>query len=217
MYEYISSVNNIYVLMDGTVKGLISIAQPNIETKIQSFANLASGWDYGHGGPISASTVRLAQMWSRVLRNNGFLEIDAFPGGDGEIVVSACHNDHYYEVIIEPDHTISIAYDFKGKQMYYKPNMSELDAKQAILEAVGRIWSAFDYSTQINLILNKINLHGQLLEIQRAMGAYQSLTTNALSSPEHQFAPIFVNTIKTFQVLYGNPQFFGSLTQIYCQ
>jgi hypothetical protein len=187
MYQEITSVNNIiYILIDNiSIKELNYIVQPSVETKIKSFANLDNGWDYGRGGPIQPTTIRLALSWSRFLRNRGLLEIDAFPGESGEIVVSADHGDHYCEVIIEPDHTISIAYDFKGKQMYYKPNMSESDARFVILGVVRQIWNVFDYYTRISLIVDKINLHGQLSETQKTTVAYQSWAVNAFRTPAH--------------------------------
>lgn len=186
--------------------------------KISSFANLHPGWDYGRGGPIREAARNLGLGWNNFFRSIGFVETDAFPGGDGELVIAAGNEDHYFEIIIEPDVTVSLAYDLKGKQAFYRPNMSSFEAEQTILHIMGRPqWMSFGYSTQTNTIRNGVNLHVQHFGTQKTT-AYSPLSAlTALINPAPPSAPISGSTINNSQASSGNPQFFGDLHPTYFQ
>jgi hypothetical protein len=187
------------------------------ENKINSFANLPDGWDYGDGGSIPKHTRDTAIAWDRLLQTQGFIETDAFPGADGEIVVAVGIGEHYFEVIIEPDDTISLAYDFRRKQVSYRPNMTSMEAVQAILELTGQICGVSGYYTQINTTKNRENLHVPRFATPRMTDVYRSWEWNVSTAAEDQFVPILGSFTKDTPELWESPPFFGSLNPIFYQ
>jgi hypothetical protein len=186
-----------------------------IDEKINSFAFLRDGWDYGNGGPIPQHTRDLALAWNRFLQSQGFVESDAFPGGDGEIVIATESDDHYLEVIIESDDSISLAYDFQSKQVFYRANMSSMDAVQTIIELAGQICGVSGYYTQTNLIGNEVGLRAQRFGTQRRTDVFQSSVWNALTTEETQFAHTSGDSIRDIPESWESHRYFGSLNPIF--
>lgn len=56
--------------------------------KIQSFAHLPHGWCYGSGEPLSPEAIGHAINWLRSLVKLNLIDNNAFPGADGEIIIS---------------------------------------------------------------------------------------------------------------------------------
>lgn len=84
-----------------------------VERQILAFAHLSDGWNYGRGKASSSKTIRNA-LWIRSkLSELGATTIEAFPKGDGGIVVSGlakkdivdvtCTVDGQYDIYIERD------------------------------------------------------------------------------------------------------------------
>jgi hypothetical protein len=195
--------------------GVPTDATSPVAQKLCSFANLPIGWDYGSGGPISIREISRALNWEKCLRAQGFLDTDAFPGGDGEVVVSASLGDHYVEVIVEPDNTTSVAYDFQRKQIFYRLNLSFSEAMQVITEVAGRIWNASDYYINVNTIRNRGSSLDPHLGILRTTDFFQSLDQTVSTRPGR--ASVTTSEIFTSSTpeLWENPQFSGSSNPIY--
>jgi hypothetical protein len=188
-----------YDLFDGT------------EDKIKSFAQLARGWDYGNGGPIPEGTLRKARAWNTLLKEVGFSETDAFPGGGYEVVVAGSIGEHYVEIIVEPSDRISIAYDHKGRQQFYKANLSESEAEQAMGSLVRGLWSASDYFTRISTTQNNISSPELLFATWTV--DYRSLSGTAFNNLEILSEPTSGSTINAFPELWANHLYSGNLTQ----
>jgi hypothetical protein len=124
------------------VHGFVLDTAQDANSMINSFGRLPRGWDFGRGGPIPEAMLAIALAWNDFLQLCGYSEIEAFPG-EGEVLLAVSDSDHYFEVIIESDHTISIAYDFQRRQVFYRPRMSQKKALETVSEIMGRKWSAF--------------------------------------------------------------------------
>jgi hypothetical protein len=191
------------------------------EDKITSFATLAEGWDYGRGGAIAKPTIETAVQWNSFLRLLGFLETDAFPGGDGEVAITAGYGIHHLEIIVEPDLTISIAYDHRGKQKLYLRSLAAPEATWAISRIAGEIWSASDYYTPINMTHEQESSQDLPSGTRRQMGHFQSLEWTAFNKAARRSAPTSDNSIWEFPGLWGihpssgglNPAFFRKDTR----
>jgi hypothetical protein len=207
---YTGGMNAVYI------GGVLSVRN-STDDKIRSFGNLRQGWDYGEGGPIPERTRDLALAWNRLLQSQGFGETDAFPGSDGEIVVAAGNNIHYLEVIIEPDGSTSLAYDFQGKQAFYRPNMSAMEAVQMIIDLAGQICGVSGYYTQINLTGNEASLRGRRFVTQRTTDVFQSSAWNVSTLEDDQSAITSGSFTKSTPESWGTPRFFGSLNPIFYQ
>jgi hypothetical protein len=120
-----------------------TLSAQTVASKIESFAALPVGWDYGTGGPIAFPVINSALEWNDFLVQQGPSYTDAFPGSDGEIVLAAGFGDDYIEVIVESDgRTVSVAHDFQRKQMLYRSYESQEEAKQLVRNIVGQRWNA---------------------------------------------------------------------------
>jgi hypothetical protein len=177
---------------------------------INSFARLPRGWDFGRGGPIPERTLALARRWNTFLQGCGFNEIEAFPGEE-EVMLAVSDGDHYFEIIIENDHTISIAYDFERKQVFYRPRMSQQKALETLAEIMGRKWSASGFFTRVATMSGSTNLHGLRLGTPPKMDVYLSWTGIASDPPVCPLGHIFDSTIKDTLGWSGNLPSSGNL------
>lgn len=60
--------------------------------KIRNFGSLPVGWHYGEGIPAPPIAIDLALRVEAMLRTTGYPETDAFPGGEGQILVTGYLN-----------------------------------------------------------------------------------------------------------------------------
>ena len=77
-------------------------AKPSaIGRRICSFRYLPVGWHFGEGHPATDAAVSMALAVAELLPSCD--DVEAFPGVDGGILVSAYHHDETLEVRCEPD------------------------------------------------------------------------------------------------------------------
>ncbi len=181
--------------------------------KINSLALLPDGWDYGSGGPISDSVRISALEWNQFLNWSGFWSTDAFPGGDGEVVLATSFGPHYVEVIVEPDSSVSVAYDRYGKQVLYDLRLRSEKARSVIKSIVEQIWNASILSTQKNSTPRITGGQGRRLETIK--GRYLLLNAIASQTPDQESVSISRVITSSGQELWGIHPYIGNLTQIY--
>jgi hypothetical protein len=138
--------------------------------KIISFSLLPNGWDYGEGDPIPKDTVDTALAWERFFDLRGW-DTNAGPGTDGEIAISARLGSSRIEVVIEPDRTLTIAYDFEGARVSYAPRISAQKAQERILEII-EPWNSSASSTQRSTTGDQISGLTQRSEIPQRTDRY---------------------------------------------
>lgn len=81
-------------------KPFVYISKTSItEKKINSFSKFTNGWSYGRGIQFSEDVIASASRVLKLLHNYGFIETDAFPGEDGEIMITAYKNEFCCEII----------------------------------------------------------------------------------------------------------------------
>jgi hypothetical protein len=209
--------SNIEIFIDGH-----AIIADKAISEIESFAFLPNGWDYGRGGSIAAPIRDKALRWLNKLQSFGFNDVQTFPG-EAEIMLAVSANNHYFELIVESDLSITISYDYKKKRVSYLPRMSDEEASQVILAIKGRMvsegprekkWSALGYFILDDTTKRSANL----LDLHFAIPAQQTLDyllwSGNASVPEWgQFAHTFEHTTRrNFQTLLGSRPFFGDLT-----
>ena len=184
---------------------------PDIEAKIKSFAHLQHGWDYGQGDPIAQPIISAALILSKLLKFLGFSNFDASPGTDGEISIAGSAGEHYLEIIINSDHTLSVAHDLDRRQQFYRLNQSAIEALGSILEATGQLWSAYISYTQRNTIFQIGNGSGRLSEGTK--GPYQYLDATASNNMGFLLANTQVNLMDIWNTSVASRPSFGALTQ----
>lgn len=171
-----------------------------VEESIRSFAYLAEGWDYGLGGPIDQKTIDRALVWLKALSDRVLPATGAFPGNAGEICISFSRGPHYLEIIVEPDNTVSVAYDYERRQVFYRLHLSNAEAVESILEAEGRIWNAYISYTPGSITQKTISGRGQPLEIIRDHSLLSAV--NVWQRQDRPFVNISDNTMV---ILQGSP------------
>jgi hypothetical protein len=187
----------------------------SVTDKIKSFADLDDGWDYGAGAPIPERRIRAAITWNRLLDIFGFSNMDASPGADGEISIAGSCGDHYLEVIVEADDvSASVAYDFKGKQQFYRLKMPTIEALGTALDLVGGIWSASTWYTQGNITQPRIS--GFELLSERTRAHYPFFPASVFETQEFRYVSTRGNTMESLNLYAANPQCTGLLIQSGC-
>jgi hypothetical protein len=83
--------------------------------KIQSFAKLHPGWSFGEGIEFEPAILNKALQLAKTAHTLGFQETDAFPGLNGEIMVTVYQRDDYWEFTLSPKETITFVYE-KGEE-----------------------------------------------------------------------------------------------------
>ncbi len=121
-----------------------SLSANNTDEKILNFADIVSGWHFGEGISISAGAIRDASKLHNAFLVHGFYETDAFPGLAGEIRVTACHGNQYFEFTREPDGEWSYIYELDGTVQKELDNLTMEQVEEIVRNASNDIWNTFD-------------------------------------------------------------------------
>ena len=126
------------------------VIQVEISTaqKIREFGELSSGWHYGEGGPIDEKVIRSAVEINDEALNESLWLTDAFPGVNGEIVVTVYWEKECLEFTIETDGTVSFVLERDRVDVSSEDGLSLDRAKDRIREFAGRVWTLSNSSTQ---------------------------------------------------------------------
>lgn len=100
--------------------------------KIQSFKELERGWSYGEGISIEQATLDNAIALNREAIRFGFLETDAFPGLNGEVMFTIYSDDHYLEFTLEAGGRVTFYHEKDNEEVSYQEELSFQDAKEKI-------------------------------------------------------------------------------------
>jgi hypothetical protein len=120
------------------------------EQKIRSFRHLTPGWHYGRGIPISETVTRIALRLNALSRYMGVLTTDAFPGVDGEILLTCYVREHYLEVLVRPDEAVSIIHEIADEVVTEVPPTRR--PEPVLRQIVGEIWNGSgSYTSTISM------------------------------------------------------------------
>jgi hypothetical protein len=181
--------------------------------KIQSFENLALGWNYGEGGPIDPSVIRGAISILLKFSLTGLTDTDAFPGINGEVMVTAYERDHYLEAIVESNGSISVTYDVNDVEKFSKERMEPEEALTKLQDLAGQIWNTSDFYIRTISTLTLDKTGSRVWPSETLLAEVEHPLSNALASrqPMSGFATTY-DTI-TPHGLQANHPFFGNLTK----
>lgn len=139
MSKYNQAVNR-YITHDTS-------AVSSAEKRIRNFATLARGWSYGEGVPFSDRVISAAIAFNREAIKRDILTTDAFPGFDGEIMVTVYHQDHYLEFIFENDGSVTFCHEKDEQDLAYQQGLSLKEALDLLMQFRGRAWTLYVSST----------------------------------------------------------------------
>lgn len=133
-----------YVLNVGVVAPLFN----RTTSKIRSFGSLPNGWHFGVGRAPTNEMVSKALAWHDELLRLGFVVTDAFPGTNGEIMVTGYEGLHYVEILLETDATISLVHERDGAEVTRLDHAMPSRVSETIKDIAGAIWSTSGYFTR---------------------------------------------------------------------
>jgi hypothetical protein len=196
------------VMSTGSGKAVVLPAPNDTEEKIRSFSELAVGWHYGSGHAPSQEMIATAIQWHRYLIRLGFTVTDAFPGANGEIMVTAYEGAHYMEVLLDTISTVSLIHERDGKEVRSLDQVTPDQAFHALGELAGEIWNTSGYFIQG---ISTVNMGSSRASPSRSMMTEpQSFNWPASLQP----GPIFVRTYGNFIPTSGAIRLYsGSLTK----
>lgn len=151
-----------------------------IEAKIKGYGSLRPGWHYGEGVTPPDSNIQTALKLHDTFLDEGFTRTNAFPGVDGEVRVTAYHNQYYLELTVEVDGSITFVYESGDEEIAYEENLSPTQAN-AKIKYRGRKWTLSDLSISDGSIMNVGASHQWLLghQVEKEAVEYPSLMESA--------------------------------------
>jgi hypothetical protein len=104
--------------------------------KIEEMSKLRPGWCYGEGCPIDRGTVSLAReldLFAAALAQDS-LQTDAFPGLNGEVMLTLYRGARYAEITIRPDRLIDCFWELWGQEAGWEEGIGASRAKDSLVD-----------------------------------------------------------------------------------
>lgn len=177
--------------------------------KLEDFYNLQPGWCYGEGTAFSKKMINISKQIATSLLAQGFDKIDAFPGLNGEIRVTAYVENNYLEFTLEKD-SVTFLHEANDQELEYNENLSLNGCLEKIRKLNELLPCSNSYELSIKGTLTGISVDFRVLHsnhLQMVVYPY-----SAQDAPWKQLgAP--VNTSSAFtQKSVENRLFFGRST-----
>jgi hypothetical protein len=136
---------------------IVSDVLPATIKKINSFVSLPVGWHYGSGTAPSAGTIKVATSMHNFFVQVGLTATDAFPGINGEIMVTAYKENYYVECLIEANGNYSVIGEENKKEFAEVYNVNESKALDTLVNVVGTICNTSGFYTHGIMTLDETN------------------------------------------------------------
>ncbi|PZV13427.1 MAG: hypothetical protein DCF20_15465 [Pseudanabaena sp.] len=162
------------------------------EKKINSFRTLPVGWHYGSGIAPLAKVLDLAIQLNQFAGLMGFEATDAFPGIDGEVMLTVYDGDIYLEFSIEVDGSINYVHEQGDEEVDSDDKISLYQAINHILKIGFSKWRSSVLSTRNNMIQRRKDSRD--MRLSRAKP-----TKSQFSRRNAPFKPAGVN-VRTYEV-----------------
>jgi hypothetical protein len=162
--------------------------EPETLKKIDNFLYLEKGWHYGKGVSPSKETIAIAKKIAEQALSYIF-DTDAFPGIEGEIMVTVYHKEHYLEFTIESDGEITFVHEVNDEELVYKEGLKLQEAKIKLDDFCEKIWNISELSTESIMIPKRSDSKVWPLKILQMVES-QLFHVRASISREEVFASI---------------------------
>ena len=182
--------------------------------KILEFSRYSKGWDYGEGKPFSTETVRRALLLNRIIIAKCTPETDAFPGPDGDIMVTAYCDQWYWEFLIDADGTVTYIAEKNDIIIDERDGLSFNKALSIARRLTKQTWKLYVSSTPSGTIAENNDLPAWHLNPLENRSVFQSSTPPAFKTSAIHRVPTYDSTMAKLPV---NLLSFGSSTPPYCQ
>ena len=115
--------------------------------RIELFAQMDKGWDYGKGLPFASGVVSLALRVHKAMVANGFYSTDAFPSPSGEIVVTLYSGNNYVEMEVRPDLLLNFTWERDDVEVVAAEDLKIEDAERYLKQLREESWKLSASST----------------------------------------------------------------------
>lgn len=105
--------------------------QITTKDKILEFSNLKKGWHFGEGIPPTEKILKSALDLSDHIATLGF-QSNAFPGVDGEIMMTVYHGKNYLEFTFETNGTVTFVREKSETEIAYEEGLTVDQAKNIV-------------------------------------------------------------------------------------
>jgi len=130
----------------------IDLRENTTKDKILTFSSFEKGWHFGEGVPPTKDILQQAVGMSDRIAISGFRS-NAFPGIDGEIMVTAYHGKNYLEFTFETDGTVTFVREKEEIEVAYEEKLT-FDQAKSRLNAFGaeKIWKNLSGLSTANIM-----------------------------------------------------------------
>lgn len=176
-----------------------SAATRETAAKIESFRHLPLGWHYAEGTPATPAAATQAIELLGYAAARGFLTTDAFPGIEGQVMLTVYEGPHYLEFLIGSDGDVEFVREEEGQEAGDIETLTLEESKAEIDRLREKVWPSSVRSTSNTGIIATTNLSGWPFPIWERVpnAAYQRSTLTALSNVAAASALILATTIAT--------------------
>ena len=184
------------------------------EDKIIGFSQYRRGWHYGEGVPFGERTIGLALKLHQEIIRQAFFVTDAFPGLQGQILVTIYYGDHYLEFTVEPDETISFCQEEQDVEILNCEGLSFEQAIKQLQEFRRQTWKGSGSSAEYSMTPENTGSRAPLLGTQVTSVVFPLSAESAYVLPG--VGPVVMSESITGQ-LPENQSFSGCSRQTYSQ
>lgn len=179
--------------------------------KIKSFEKLQPGWSFGEGSQFEKDILTKGIKLIKIAGSFGFKETDAFPGLNGEVMVTLYLEENYWEFTIQPDRNVTFVQEKNDETIIYEEGLSFKTAISKLKEigilVLKEKWNLSELLMQDITIQESEDLQVWSSKIQ-LVGGYRFSARNVPEIKETVYANISENFI---QPSAANHRFSGNL------
>ena len=182
--------------------------------KILDFRHYSKGWDYGEGKPFSPETIRRALLINRMIIAKCTPETDAFPGPDGDIMVTAYCDPWYWEFLIDASGMVLYIAEKDDVVTDEREGLSHDEALHLARRLTKQTWKFYASSTPLDTTAENSDSTAWPSSPLENRPESRSLTLPAFKT----WAIHHVHTYDSTMIELPVPLLsFGNSTPIYCQ
>ena len=125
---------------------------PRTARKIEGFKDIPKGWHFGEGVVFKQEIINLTlELFEHAYRKLNFKKTDAFPGLNGEIMLTVYHHHHFLELTVEPDESVTFCREDDGDEVCDVEGLTFEEAKKRLQDFGDEIWKQSDCCRQNTL------------------------------------------------------------------
>lgn len=125
--------------------------------KLNSFSELERGWHYGSGLPISGEVLSYAREMLSLFESFGISNTNAFPGRDGEVLLTGHRGGIYIGLTIEASLLVTLVCEDGGEDARYVENCGKEQIKAELKSVAAEKWLTSDLSTPASSTMIKVD------------------------------------------------------------